>query len=101
MAQAKRSDPRRFLDPLTTAAAVFFLIAVCLAAAPAFQGRRGHPVLFRRELFAALTALTGDDGARDLLADLGGAVAIVEAPDDGVLFDVDLAADLGPLEEGG
>ena len=65
-----------------------------LAAAPRFAGRRGHPVLASRSLFADLTALTGDHGAGKLLKTLGPALALVEAPDDGVLFDVDAPADL-------
>jgi molybdenum cofactor cytidylyltransferase len=59
------------------------------AAAPVFQGARGHPVVVSAALFPQLEALTGDSGAGRLLAGLGEALARVEAPDDGVLFDVD------------
>lgn len=59
------------------------------AAAPVFQGRRGNPVVLARELFAAIATLTGDAGARPILQGLGTRVALVESPDDGVLFDVD------------
>lgn len=62
------------------------------AAAPAFQGQRGHPAVFARALFPDLVALTGDEGARAVLQRVG--PALVEAPDDGVLFDVDEAGDL-------
>ena len=61
---------------------------------PAFGGRRGHPVLFGRSLWAGLASLTGDRGAGELLRDLGDALAMVPAPDDGVLFDVDRPEDL-------
>jgi molybdenum cofactor cytidylyltransferase len=64
------------------------------AAAPVFQGRRGNPVLLGRSLFPQLLALTGDAGARGGLQALGERLALVEAPDDGVLFDVDTPADL-------
>jgi len=64
------------------------------AAAPTFEGRRGHPVLFHRGLWSRLAALTGDRGAADLLVDLGDQLALVPAPDDGVLFDVDAPGDL-------
>ena len=64
------------------------------AAAPVFQGRRGNPVLLARSLFPQLLALTGDAGARGVLQALGERLALVEAPDDGVLFDVDVPADL-------
>jgi molybdenum cofactor cytidylyltransferase len=59
------------------------------AAAPVFDGQRGHPVLIGRALFPKLLTLTGDQGAGAVLAALGERLALVEAPDDGVLFDVD------------
>jgi molybdenum cofactor cytidylyltransferase len=62
------------------------------AAAPVFDGRRGHPAVFARALFPDLVALTGDEGARAVLQRVG--PALVEAPDDGVLFDVDEVGDL-------
>jgi molybdenum cofactor cytidylyltransferase len=64
------------------------------AAVPVFQGRRGHPALFGRELFSRILVLKGDAGARAILDSLGPALAKVEAPDDGVLFDVDRPGDL-------
>jgi CTP:molybdopterin cytidylyltransferase MocA len=41
-----------------------------------------------------LLELQGDQGAGALLKSLGEAVALVPAPDDGVLYDVDRRADL-------
>lgn len=64
------------------------------AAAPVFNGRRGNPVVLGRELFPAVAALTGDVGARPVLQALGARLALVAAPDDGVLFDVDEPGDL-------
>ena len=64
------------------------------AAAPVFEGSRGHPVLFSAPLFPQLLALAGDEGARAVLQRLGGALATVEAPDEGVLFDIDLPDDM-------
>ncbi|MFL5297646.1 MAG: NTP transferase domain-containing protein [Phenylobacterium sp.] len=69
-----------------------------LAAAPVYRGRRGNPVLLSRELFPQLLALTGDAGARGVLQGLGEKLALVESPDDGVLFDVDTQDDLLPSE---
>jgi molybdenum cofactor cytidylyltransferase len=63
-------------------------------AAPRFEGRRGHPVLFGRACFPALLALTGDTGARDLLSGAGGRLALIESSDAGVVFDVDRPEDL-------
>jgi molybdenum cofactor cytidylyltransferase len=71
------------------------LAAGALAAAPTFEGRRGHPVLFSAALFPRLAALAGDRGAAAVLAELGEALALVPSPDDGVLFDVDRREDLG------
>ncbi len=77
--------PPRILQPLADA-----LAKGAVAAAPAFEGRRGHPVLFGREMFSDLRALTGDAGARALLATLGRRVVQIESSDAGVLFDVDV-----------
>ncbi len=65
-----------------------------LAVAPTWEGMRGHPVLFARELFPDLLALTGDRGARALLDRLGDRLALVEAADSGIVFDVDQPSDL-------
>ena len=70
------------------------LAAGALAAAPVFAGRRGHPVIFARALFADLLMLRGDQGARSILDHLGDRLALVPAPDAGVLFDVDSPGDL-------
>ena len=64
------------------------------AAAPVFAGRRGNPVLLGADLIPQLLALSGDSGARSILQALGPGLALVEAPDDGVLFDVDERGDL-------
>lgn len=64
------------------------------AAAPVFAGRRGNPVVLGRALFGDIDALRGDVGARPILERLGPALARVEAPNDGVLFDVDVREDL-------
>ena len=64
------------------------------AAAPVFEGRRGHPALIGAELVPQLRTLSGDEGARRILQGLGERLALVEAPDAGVLFDVDTPADL-------
>jgi molybdenum cofactor cytidylyltransferase len=81
--------PHAVLAPMAQA-----LFAGAPAAAPVFEGRRGNPVLLGRELFPELLALTGDTGARAVLQRLGARLALVEAPDDGVLFDVDQPQDL-------
>ena len=59
---------------------------------PVHEGRRGNPVLWARQHFPRLMALSGDVGARHLLAELQDAVAEVETPSPGVLQDVDTPA---------
>ena len=67
-----------------------------LAAAPVFEGQRGHPALIGRALLPRLLTLQGDAGARAILKDLGPRLVQVPASDDGVLFDVDHPDDLNP-----
>jgi molybdenum cofactor cytidylyltransferase len=57
-----------------------------------YRGRRGHPVGFAAELYSELITLTGDEGARRLLARYP--AFAVEVDDPGVLVDVDTPDDL-------
>ena len=59
------------------------------------RGRRGHPVAFSAELYSELVVLTGDEGARRLLARYP--ATPVEVDDPGVLLDVDTTDDLSRL----
>jgi molybdenum cofactor cytidylyltransferase len=59
------------------------------------RGRRGHPVGFAAELYSELILLSGDEGARRLMARYP--AQGVELDDPGVLLDVDTAADLDAL----
>lgn len=56
------------------------------------RGRRGHPVGFAAELYTELVRLSGDEGARRLLARYPSQG--LEVDDPGVLVDVDTLADL-------
>jgi molybdenum cofactor cytidylyltransferase len=60
-----------------------------------YRGRRGHPVAFAAELFSELVALTGDEGARRLVARYP--AQGVEVDDGGVLIDIDTVQDLAAL----
>jgi molybdenum cofactor cytidylyltransferase len=82
-----------FLDPATIVALCDALADGASIAAPVFAGQRGNPVGFAPEYGAALRALTGDQGARALLA--AHPVVLVPVNDPGVLQDVDTDADLG------
>ncbi len=63
------------------------------------KGRRGHPVGFAAELYSELTSLSGDEGARRLVARYP--AFGLEVEDAGVLVDVDTAADLERLRGAG
>jgi molybdenum cofactor cytidylyltransferase len=60
-----------------------------------YQGRRGHPVGFAAELYSELMMLSGDEGARRIVARYP-AIG-VDVDDPGVLIDLDTEADLAAL----
>jgi len=64
-----------------------------------YRGRRGHPVGFAAELFSELIMLSGDEGARRLIARYPAHAAEVDDP--GVLVDVDTEADLEAVRAAG
>jgi molybdenum cofactor cytidylyltransferase len=81
-------------QPFVTAAVIGAILAEAErtdapAVAPSYRGRRGNPVLFRQPLFSELTTVEGDQGARGLLARLGGSLALVAIDDDRPLIDID------------
>ncbi len=61
-------------------------------AVPVYQGQRGNPVGFSREMFGELQQLRGDQGARSLLKIY--TVSEVVVDDAGILRDIDTPADL-------
>ncbi len=65
------------------------------ATAARYEGRLGVPAVFRRELLPALAALTGDQGARRLLAQWAEIAAVVDMPE--AAFEVDTPEDLSAL----
>jgi molybdenum cofactor cytidylyltransferase len=81
--------PHVALAPLAEA-----LASGASAAVPVWKGKIGHPAAISSGLFPAILRLDGDRGARGLLESLGPALVRIEAPDDGVLFDVDRPEDL-------
>jgi molybdenum cofactor cytidylyltransferase len=56
---------------------------------PAFEGKRGHPVLFGRDFWPAILAASGDQGARQALMDYSDSVCEVAVDHPGVLMDAD------------
>ncbi|MDG3443677.1 NTP transferase domain-containing protein [Nitrospirillum amazonense] len=72
---------RRLLACFTAAAGRAIVV-------PVAEGRRGNPVLWPADLVPAMAGITGDQGARSLLA--AHADRVVDVPSDGgVLLDVD------------
>lgn len=70
--------------------------AICV---PEAEGRRGNPVLWPADLFAEMAGVSGDKGARDLLARHPERIARVAAPGAEILADVDTPEDLARVRE--
>jgi molybdenum cofactor cytidylyltransferase len=73
-------------QPLVTSAIINSMIAASASApeaiiAATYQGRRGNPVLFPRQYFAELQAISGDEGGRSVLARYPERVRLVEIDD--------------------
>ena len=67
-------------------------------AAPLFEGRRGHPVLFGRSHFPALRQLQGDKGGGAIIKANAEALAQVRSRNRGVLIDIDTPDALAEAE---
>ncbi|MGV9882131.1 nucleotidyltransferase family protein [Streptomyces sp. NPDC003006] len=68
-------------------------------AAAAYEGQRGHPVLFGRDHWAGIgTTAVGDRGARDYLRAHADAVTLIECGGVADAYDIDTAEDLIHLE---
>lgn len=98
-----RADARGWLvlpgDMPMVQAATLRSLAVALSQHPVvyaqYRGRRGHPVGFSSELYSELVQLSGEEGARRLVARYP--ASGVEVDDAGVLADVDTPEDLDRL----
>jgi len=80
------------VKPSTLQAVAQALVSGLPVAFAQHQGRRGHPVAFSAEMYSELIALTGDEGARRLVARYPSQA--VEVDDPGVLIDIDTREDL-------
>jgi molybdenum cofactor cytidylyltransferase len=81
-------------QPFVTAAIIQRLVAAWRATgarivAPLYQGQRGNPVLFARTIFPELLSVTGDQGARGVLAADPSRVYSVAFDDPRPLSDID------------
>jgi molybdenum cofactor cytidylyltransferase len=64
---------------------------------PTYKGRAGNPVLWDAALFPEILALTGDEGARKLLACHAEQVAELDVAEEGILRDFDTVESLATL----
>jgi molybdenum cofactor cytidylyltransferase len=64
---------------------------------PTRRGQRGNPVLWSRQFFPEMMALSGDAGARKLIAEHADLVAEIEMDNDSVLIDIDTPEALAQL----
>ncbi|HEY8610071.1 MAG TPA: molybdopterin-binding/glycosyltransferase family 2 protein [Roseomonas sp.] len=65
---------------------------------PTFRGKQGNPVLWGREFFEEILAISGDVGARYLTGRHGDRLVNIEMADDGVLRDFDTLETLKGLD---
>jgi molybdenum cofactor cytidylyltransferase len=85
-----------FVRPSSIAAVREALERGAPLAAPYFRARRGHPVGVSGSFQTELAALSGDEGARRLLAENERKLVKVPIGDPGVIRDIDRPADLAP-----
>ena len=72
--------------------------AICV---PVLHGRRGNPVLWGSAYFAEMMQLTGDSGAKPLMARHETRLIEVEVATDSIFEDVDAPEDLARLKRSG
>jgi molybdenum cofactor cytidylyltransferase len=70
-----------------------------LVVVPTIEGRRGNPVIWARRFFPELMAVTGDVGARHIVARVAEAVAEVAVTDPAITVDVDTPEVLAKISE--
>jgi molybdenum cofactor cytidylyltransferase len=85
-----------FVRPSSIAAVRDALAGGAPLAAPYFRTRRGHPVGVSGAFFDELAGLSGDQGARQLLARNEARLRKVPVGDPGVIRDIDTPGDLLP-----
>ena len=56
---------------------------------PRYQGKRGHPIWFSRELIAEFLALPEDGAARDVVRSHAAETEFLDVDDPGILADID------------
>jgi molybdenum cofactor cytidylyltransferase len=69
----------------------------CLLRVPRYQGRRGHPIWFSRDLIAEFLGLQAFGAAREIVRAHAGQTEFLDMDDPGILADIDDAAAYGRL----
>lgn len=69
------------------------------ALVPVHEGQPGNPVLLGRALFGAIASLTGDQGARKLLAAQNAGIMAWPCDDPGILADIDTPGALAQMQD--
>jgi CTP:molybdopterin cytidylyltransferase MocA len=59
------------------------------AAIPVFNGRKGHPVLYRREVLHAIQSMDDTHTGKELQNLFAGKISYVEVNDEAILLDID------------
>ena len=83
-----------WITPATIARVVAALADGAPVVAPFHGGERGHPVGFGQPCYEALATLTGDEGAKSVVAAHRDRIVRIDVDDPGILRDVDTTADL-------
>ena len=83
-----------WIAPATIARVADAVAGGAIIAAPFHRGERGHPVGFGKACYAALATLTGDEGAKAIVAAQGDRIARIDVDDPGILRDIDTRADI-------
>lgn len=86
-----------YIKTATIKAVAHALDAGAAIVAPAYQGKRGHPVGFSAKFRGELEQLTGDEGARAILNRHADQIKLLECSDPGILADIDTPQDLRTL----
>ena len=83
-----------WIAPETIARVAAAIKAGATVAAPFMRGERGHPVGFARSCYAELAALSGDAGAKAIVAAHRESLMRIDVDDAGTTRDVDSPTDL-------
>lgn len=83
-----------WIQPATITALADRMKSGASMVAPVYEGQRGHPVGFSSRWLQPLQELSGDKGARDLIANYSNELELLATEDAGVLMDIDHPQDL-------